>query len=102
MSSLSNVAFLNGKIAVIRRGDCEFGSKVLAAENAGAVAVIMVNNVAGDPITMGPGAEGDAVTIPSIMLSQADGETIIASLANNSNTIKGKLKYIVSNYAFSE
>ena len=88
---LSNVAFLNGKIAVIRRGDCEFGSKVLAAENAGAVAVIMVNNVAGDPITMGPGAEGDAVTIPSIMLSQADGETIIASLANNSNTINATL-----------
>ena len=88
---LSNTAFLDGKIAVIRRGECEFGSKVLAAENAGAVAVLMVNNVPGDPITMGPGAEGDAVTIPSIMLSQADGEAIIASLANNANTINATL-----------
>jgi hypothetical protein len=88
---ITNTAFLNGKIAVIRRGECEFGFKVLAAQNAGAVAVIMVNNVAGDPITMGPGAEGAAVTIPSIMLSQADGEAIISSIEDNNQTINATL-----------
>ncbi len=75
-----NAAAVNGKIAVIRRGECEFGFKVLAAEDAGAIAVIIVNNVAAAPIAMGPGAVGDQVTIPSIMVTLADGEAIIAQL----------------------
>ena len=37
----------------------------------------MVNNVAGGPITMGAGADGGSVTIPSIMISQADGEALM-------------------------
>lgn len=78
--TITNGADLDGKIAVIRRGSCEFGLKVLAAEVEGAVAVIMVNNVATAPIGMAPGAVGDQVTIPSIMVSQADGEAIIAAL----------------------
>ena len=92
---ITNPEELNGKIVVIRRGVCEFGFKILAAENAGAIAVIMVNNVPGGPITMGAGAEGGNVTIPSIMISQNDGEALInqlqsgeiinASLINASN-----------------
>ena len=78
--TITNPAELEGKIVVIRRGVCEFGFKILAAENAGAVAVIMVNNVAGGPITMGAGADGGSVTIPSIMISQTDGEALIAQL----------------------
>lgn len=80
--TVTNGADLDGQIVVIRRGVCEFGVKVLAAEDEGAVAVIMVNNVAGDPIAMGPGAVGDQVTIPSVMVNQADGEAIIAALQN--------------------
>jgi len=75
-----NSAELTGKIVVIRRGECEFGTKVLKAQDFGAVAVIMVNNVAGDPVLMGAGAEGDQVTIPSIMVNQTDGEAIISQL----------------------
>ena len=75
---------------VIRRGECEFGFKVLAAETQGAVAVIIVNNVPTPPIAMGAGAVGGSVTIPSIMVSQADGEAIILSLANG-DTINGTL-----------
>ena len=78
--TIINGADLAGNIVVIRRGACEFGLKVLAAEEEGAIAVIMVNNVATAPIAMGPGAFGDQVTIPSIMVSQADGEAIIAAL----------------------
>ncbi len=80
--TITNGAQIAGKIAVIRRGECEFGYKILSAENAGAIAVIMVNNVAGDPITMGPGALGANVTIPSIMVSSIDGSAIINSLEN--------------------
>ena len=71
---------LVGKIAVIRRGVCEFGFKALAAENEGAVAVIMVNNVEGEAITMAPGAVGDQVTIPLFMVNNIDGESIIEQL----------------------
>lgn len=78
--ALTNTGALNNSIAVIRRGTCEFGFKVRAVENAGAVAAIVVNNEPGGTITMGGGAVGNQVTIPSIMVSQADGEAIIAAL----------------------
>lgn len=63
---------LNGSIAVIYRGGCEFGVKALNAQNAGAVGVIIVNNEAG-MIEMGPGAQGANVTIPVIMVEPSTG-----------------------------
>ncbi len=88
---ITNGGDLTGKIAVIRRGDCEFGFKALAAQNEGAIAVIMVNNVPGDPIVMGGGVDGGSVTIPLFMVSDVDGEPIIAELmgANVNGTING-------------
>ena len=83
--TITNGGAINGKIAVIHRGGCEFGFKALAAQNMGAVAVIIVNNEAGPPILMGAGEVGDLVTIPTIMISQADGDPIIASLSNGDN-----------------
>ncbi|NQY04752.1 MAG: S-adenosylmethionine:tRNA ribosyltransferase-isomerase, partial [Flavobacteriaceae bacterium] len=47
------------------------------AKNEGAVAVLIVNNVAGD-IPMGGGDA--AITIPAYSLNQADGDPIVASL----------------------
>ncbi|PHR72493.1 MAG: hypothetical protein COA67_04410 [Lutibacter sp.] len=82
-NALTNGAAINGNIAVIQRGGCEFGVKVLNAENAGAVAVIVINNVADAPIVMGPGAVGASVTIPSFMISQADGAGILTELGNS-------------------
>jgi len=79
---LVNSGALNGNIAVIRRGTCEFGSKILAVENAGAIAAIGVNNEPGDAIVMGAGAVGDVVSIPSLMLTQAIGESLISALTN--------------------
>lgn len=79
---LINSAAINGNIAILRRGDCEFGFKVLAVENAGAIAAIVVNNVPGAAAGMAPGADGDAVDIPSIMISQALGESLISALEN--------------------
>ena len=67
-----NGADFAGKIAMIDRGDCQFGVKVLKAENEGAIAVIICNNVPGGPQGMGPGTDGDLVTIPSAMIAQED------------------------------
>jgi minor extracellular serine protease Vpr len=54
-----------GKAALIQRGVCEFGVKVLNAELAGAAFVVVYNSAAGGDalINMGPGAVGDQVTI---------------------------------------
>ena len=88
---ITNGASLAGKIVVIRRGACEFGFKALAAENEGAIAVIMVNNVAGDAIVMAGGAVGASVTIPLFMISDVDGEALISELmaATVNGTISG-------------
>jgi len=79
------VDFVPGKIALLRRGVCEFGAKGFNAEQAGAVAVFMVNDGrCGDypdgpdcVNNMGPGALGALVTIPMVQVSQAQGEAII-------------------------
>ena len=77
--SVTNAAALAGKIVVIDRGNCPFTQKVETAEAAGAVAVIIVNNVATAPIQMA--GASNTIGIPSIMISQADGNTIKAQMA---------------------
>jgi hypothetical protein len=76
-----------GKIAIIRRGECAFVDKVKNAQNAGAIAVIMLNNVSGEPIPMG-GTDA-TITIPSVMLSKEDGDIIVAAMA--SGTVRGSV-----------
>ncbi|GAB3580160.1 hypothetical protein GCM10027345_21190 [Hymenobacter daeguensis] len=70
---------LTGKIALLYRGSsCGFASKVKSAQNAGAIAVVVVNNVAGAPITMG--GTDNTITIPAVMVSQADGAALAGQL----------------------
>jgi PKD repeat protein len=78
--TLTNAAALAGKIALIDRGNCSFTIKVESAQNAGALAVIIVNNVGTAPIQMG--GTNNNINIPSIMISQADGNNIKAQLSS--------------------
>jgi extracellular elastinolytic metalloproteinase len=64
----------DGAIALIDRGVCTFASKVHKAQDNGAVAVIVANNLPGSPITMG--GANPAVTIPSVMISLDDGNLL--------------------------
>lgn len=77
LSDLSNS--VDGKIAVMDRGNCAFTEKVYAAQQAGAIAVIMCNNEEG-LLTMS--GEDENITIPSLLLSMGDCELIKADLAN--------------------
>jgi hypothetical protein len=89
------VGFPAGSIAVIDRGGCEFGTKALNAENAGATGVVVVNNVGtNETITMGPGMVGNQVTIPAMMIGLADGNTIKAQLGG---TVSSTLHSISAN-----
>src|SRR5690606_20198538 len=69
-----------GKIALIYRGNCSFTDKVSAAQAAGAIGVIVVNNVAGAPFAMG--GTDNSITIPAVMVSQIVGAVMISELAN--------------------
>ncbi len=83
-NTLTNAAAINGNIAVIERGTCYFVDKVKNAQDAGAVGVLMINNVGGDPIIMG--GNDNTITIPAVMISKTDGEAILNAL-NNSTSI---------------
>ncbi|WP_299432895.1 T9SS-dependent M36 family metallopeptidase [uncultured Aquimarina sp.] len=79
-SDITNTTEINGNIAVVRRGECDFSAKVLEAQQVGAVAVLVVNNVPGD-ITMG-GDGSNLISIPAFSINQADGEALITQLAS--------------------
>jgi hypothetical protein len=79
--------FFTGKIAVIDRGTCTFKTKTRNAQDAGAVGVVIVNNAPGSPA---PGLGDDAsivtpITIPTVSLTQSDGNLIKAQLASGVN-----------------
>ncbi|MFN3530054.1 MAG: GEVED domain-containing protein [Bacteroidia bacterium] len=74
---------LAGKIAVLYRGACEFGTKAYNAQQAGALGVIIVNNQPGAPINLGGGTMGMMVTIPVAMVDEITGWSIISGIDNN-------------------
>jgi subtilisin family serine protease len=64
---------LSGAIALISRGNCSFSEKIRNAQNAGAVAVVVANNVAGDPTAMASDGTADQPTVPAVMVGLMDG-----------------------------
>jgi hypothetical protein len=84
----SNASAMKGKIVVVRRGNCTFVVKVKAAQNAGAIAVIVVNNVEGDIVMSG---SDDSITIPAISVSQSIGENIINRMKTQAVNVKIQL-----------
>lgn len=77
-SALVNAAAVSGHVAVIDRGTCAFTTKVLNAQAAGAIGVVMVNT-AGPLLTMTGSAAG--ITIPSLMISLANGNTLKTAMS---------------------
>ncbi|MEZ4379929.1 MAG: M36 family metallopeptidase [Nannocystaceae bacterium] len=75
-----------GKIVLIDRGDCTFETKVNYAEAAGAIAVIIANNVEGGTPGLGNDDGMNDPTIPTQAVSIGDGELIKAALEQGSVT----------------
>jgi hypothetical protein len=69
---VGNVA---GKVALVDRGICAFTVKVHNAQAAGAIAVLVADNVAGSP-PPGLGGSDPTITIPSGRITQHDGASI--------------------------
>lgn len=82
-SPITNGPQIAGKIAFVRRGLCDFDEKVYKAQQAGAIAVVIANNVdtgviipGGDSIVSGVPV---TISIPAVFISQQDGDTLLAA-----------------------
>lgn len=83
-SALVNAADVAGNIAVVDRGTCSLVTKVKNAQDAGALAVVVVNNQPTGVVTM-PGdgsANQSLITIGSFMISSSDGATLKSAIAS--------------------
>lgn len=76
-----------GKAAVISRGVCEFGLKVLNAEKAGATFAVIYNSTAGGDavINMGAGTVGAQVTISSVFVGRSMGLGMVQWYADHAD-----------------
>lgn len=81
--TIINSAQVFGKIAFVRRGTCFFDDKVYKAQQAGAVAVVIANNVdTGLVVPIGDSVvDGVPVTIsiPAVFISKQDGDALLAA-----------------------
>jgi len=73
---------LQGNIALINRGNCTFVQKVLFAQQAGASAAIIINNIPGDGF-FDMGGNSNAIDIPAVMVSYEDGQTILSGIGGS-------------------
>ena len=83
-----------GDIALIARGTCSFSQKVRNAQDAGAAAAMIVNNVAGDPISMGQ--DGVITTNLSAVQVGATAKAALIGLAGHAVTIGSTADYVIT------
>jgi minor extracellular serine protease Vpr len=86
---------LSGDIALISRGVCTFSAKIRNAQDAGAVAVLVANNVAGDPVAMASDGTPNQPTVPAYMVSLNDGQDL-ATHDTETATIGASLQYFLT------
>lgn len=99
-AAATNAAAINGNITIIRRSTstanggnpCTFAAKALNAKNAGATAVIIVNNDTTAPnASVGMSGADANITIPAISISLNNGEAIITKLKAG-QTVNAKIQ----------
>lgn len=83
-----NAAAVNGKIALIDRGGCNFTVKAKNAQDAGAIAVLIGDNVPGSP-PPALGGSDPTVTIPAVRITLDDANRLRTVLAFRSRTRSG-------------
>lgn len=82
-SALTNPEDIAGNIALIDRGTCNFTVKVKNAQDAGAIAAIVVNNAGDSAFVLG--GSDDTVTIPSVGIGQGNGNALRAAIDDGVN-----------------
>ena len=94
-----NAMAVKDKIALVDRGNCYFEDKAYNAQLNGAKAVIIVNNVPDAPGGMAPAPTPPPmpVTIPALMITQADGNAIRAKIMGGTAVTALLRQQIVNN-----
>ena len=81
---------VTGKIVLADRGGCQYETKALNAQNAGAAGLIVVDNVAStSPPSMGDGDNTTPITIPAVSVTMAVGSQIAAGTTATLHRITG-------------
>ncbi len=83
-TALVNGGAMAGNIALVDRGTCAFTIKVKNAQNAGAIAVIVADNVASSQ-PAGMSGTDPTITIPSVRVTKVDGDSLKARIARGLN-----------------
>jgi len=86
--SVLNAQAVKGRIALLDRGNCSFVVKVGNAQDAGAIGVIIVDNVAGAP-PPGLGGSDARIVIPAVRVTLEDGLALRQALARRTRTHSG-------------
>jgi subtilisin family serine protease len=89
----SPLSGLSAAIALIPRGVCTFSTKIRNAQSAGAVGVVIRNNVGGPPIAMAKDGTPNQPTIPGVMVSLNTGTTL-TGLGGSATTINAAKTYV--------
>lgn len=89
-SDLLNANEVKDRIIIVERGECTFVDKARKAQEASAVAVIVIDNVPGSSSKESPmfAMSGDGVkdvTIPVVFIFQKDAEVLHAAIKNNTD-----------------
>ena len=84
-TGLANAADMPGKIALIRRGVCYFTTKVINAQNAGAIGAVIYNDDRPGTVVMSGPEVG--ITIVSIFIEGAFGDALNAAVTADPTTI---------------
>jgi hypothetical protein len=95
--SIANASDVAGNVAVIARGNCEFGLKALHAEAAGAIGFVIYNHDLNGPpeddsfsVFMGGGSEGSAVQIAGAFWPRYLRNALLPALLNH-EPVDGRL-----------
>jgi minor extracellular serine protease Vpr len=88
---------LTGKIALISRGACTFSEKIRNSQDAGAIAAVVVNNVAGDPTAMALGGIANEPTIPAYMAALQNRTALMAANGQSATIDSSKSYFATTN-----
>ncbi|MEX5744261.1 PA domain-containing protein [Massilia sp. X63] len=83
----SNALAVRNNIALVDRGTCDFVTKARNAQAAGAIGMVVVDNVPGDVV--GLSGNDPRIMIPSVRITLADGSTIRTALQQRSRVKSG-------------
>jgi hypothetical protein len=82
-----NALAVRNNIALVDRGSCDFTVKARNVQDAGAIGMVVVDNVPGDVV--GLSGTDPTITIPAVRITLADGTAIKATLLQRSRSKSG-------------